>query len=131
MLAIQYNSLPFANVEDLGDFFKTNLPEMTKLRSMIEACKLMTDLPSKKVLLTVAQGERIYKITFLSPGIHNIPIGWFVYIPQQRRLDFYISDSPVIPIIQWKGKKIEFKNYPMIYDRMGFDDMFIRIVNII
>lgn len=131
MLPIWYNSLPFAEVEDLGDFFKTNLPEMSKVRSLLEASKLMTDLPSKKVVLTVAQGERIYKLTFLSPGIHNIPLGWLVYIPQQRRLDFYISDNPTFPVIQWKGKKVEFKNYPLIYDRMGFDDMFIRVVNII
>lgn len=131
MLPTMYNMIPFGLVEDLGDFFKTNLPEMNRVKGILEASKLMLNLPSKKIRLEVAQGERVYKYTFLSPGIHDIPLGWIVYVPQSRQLDVYLPDSPSIPIIQWKGKKVEFKNYPVLYDRLGFDSLFDRIINLI
>lgn len=122
---------PFGLVEDLGDFFKTNLPEMSKVKGLLEASKLMLNLPPKKIILEVAQGERVYKYTFLTPGIHDIPLGWMVYIPQSRRLDIYLADNPSFPIIQWKGKKVEFKNYPMLYDMLGFDTLFSRVTNLV
>ena len=131
MLPVNYNMYPFALVEDLGDFFRTNLPEMPKVKGILEASKLMLDLPPKKIQLQVAEGARCYKYIFLTPGIHNIPLGWIVYVPQNRQLDVYLSDSPNFPIIQWKGKKVEFKNYPSLYDRLGFDTLFDKVVNII
>lgn len=130
MLPINYNMYPFALVQDLGDFFKTNLPEMTKVKGILEACKLMLNLPPKKISLEVAEGQRFYKYTFFSPGIHDIPLGWIVYVPQNRQLDVWLPDMPA-PLAQWKGKKIEFKNYPILYDRLGFDSLFDRVINLI
>lgn len=132
MLPTRYNYLVFGKVEDLTDFFKdSGLPEMSKVKGIYESSKLMLNLPTKKVILEVAEGERVYKFTFLTPGIHNIPFGWAVYIPQNRQLDIYLPESPEVPILQWKGKKVEFKNYPTLYDRLGFDSLFNRITNLI
>lgn len=132
MLPTRYNSLVFGRVEDLTDFFKdTGLPEMSKVKGIYEASKLMLNLPTKKVMLEVAEGERVYKFTYFTPGIHNIPLGWAVYLPQIRQLDIYLPEDPYVPILQWKGKKVEFKNYPELYNRLGFDSLFNRITNLV
>lgn len=130
MLPITYTRFPYAKVDDVGDFFKTNLPEMLKVKAIYEGSKLMLNLPSKKVALFVAEGERIYKYIFLSPGVNDIPFGYAFYLPLQKRLDLFV-DPPEMsaPIIQWRGKKVEFKNYPMLYDKVGFDALFNKISN--
>lgn len=131
MLPTHYNMYSYAVVKDPLDFFTTNLPEMAKVKALFNSCKLILELPPKKIILELAEGSRVYKYTFLTLGVNNIPFGWIIYIPEERRLDVYIPENPLIPILQWKGKKCEFKNYPMLYDRIGFDRLFDRFVNIL
>lgn len=129
MLNINYNQLNFALVTNLNDFFKTKLPEMTQVRSIYDNSKILFNIPGNSIQVMCAEGERIYKFIILSPGVQKIPIGWFVYIPGQKRLDLYTPENPMIPMIQWKNKKPAFKNYSTFLDRVGFDKLFDKIIN--
>ena len=132
MLPTYYNALAFAGVTDLGDFYKTKLPEMDKVKALMNNAKLLFNLPQNKILLQVSQEERIYKYILLSPDVHEFVLGFFVYIPQERRLDLYDgSDGGVLPIIQWKGKKAVWKNYSTLLDMVSFPQLFSRLVNVI
>ena len=129
MLNTNYNLLNFALVTDLNNFFKTKLPEIIQIKSIIDNSKILFNLTSNNIQLLCAEGERVYKFIILSPGVNKIPIGWFVYIPGQKRIDLYTPDSPLIPLIQWKNKKPVFKNYMPILDRAGLDKLFEKIIN--
>lgn len=131
MLNTSYNYMTFAKVTDLADLMKSNLPEMTKVKGLIDNSKILFDLPTNRVLLEVSQGDRVYKITLLTPDVNKYPFGWLIYLPLQNRLDLYSSDSPSIPIIQWKSKKAVFKNYTTLLDRAGLDRIFDKLINII
>lgn len=131
MLSTSYNYYSFAVVQDQADLFKSNLPEIPKLRSIIDNSKVLFSLPSNKVILEVAEGEQAYKITLLTPGVEKIPIGFMVYLPSQRRLDIYTTDNTTIPIIQFKGRKVAFSNVSMLLERAGFSKLFERLSNIL
>lgn len=128
-----YNHLVFARVKDLANFYKDNasLPETPKLRGLIDNSKLLFSLPSNRVALEVVEGERIYRISLMSPDVNRLVFGWLVYIPQNRQLEIYTPDDPNIPLIQFKSKKAVFKNYSTLLDRAGLDTIFSKLYNVL
>jgi len=128
MLNTNYNLLQFSAVGNLPSFFREKLSEITKIKSIYENTKMLFNLPPDRLKLFVAEGERVYKIIFFTPDIHKYPIGWFVYLPLQSRLDLYEANSPDIPFIQWKNKKPVFKNYSELLSFAGADKLFNRVV---
>ena len=131
MLSTYYNRLNFALVQDQVDLYKQRLPEMPKVKSLVDNSKLLFSLPSDRVELFVAEGERVYKINLLMPDINKYLFGWIIYIPDNRQLDIYTSDNPTIPLIQYKGKKVAFKNYSTILDKAGLDKLFEKLYNVL
>lgn len=129
MLSTYYNRLNFALVEDLPDLYHSGLPESQKIKNVIENCKSLFKLSPDRVVLEVSEGDRVYKVSLLSPDINKVPFGWFVIVPLQKQLDLYSADSPWSPVAQWKNKKIAFKNYSMLFDRAEIEKTFDRIVN--
>ena len=114
MLSISYNEFPFALVENQVDFYMASgtLPEVGKVRSIVDAARLLFKLPPNKIKLYVAEGSRIYKIELYPPqGSFKIPFGWIVYMPKEKRLDMYDAKTPDEPIIQWKNKKLAYASY--------------------
>lgn len=129
LLDISYNSLPFSDIKDNTDFFNTKLPEMITVKALYGNIKLSLKVPEGRLLIQCSEEGRIYKFIVLSNDIYKYPIGWFVYLPLQKRLDVYTQDNPYLPFIQWKNKKPVFKNYDSLLDRAGIDKVFINVVN--
>ena len=128
MLDISYNALQYSKVVDLNNFYREKLPEILKIKAMIENSKLLFGLSSNRVILEIAEGQRIYRITFLNTDVNKNPFGYLVYIPQQHRLDIYSIDSGT-PLIQWKNRKPVFKSYGLLLDKAGLDKIFNKILN--
>lgn len=131
LLDLTYNGYLFSGVKDINSLFKENLSEMKVVKGLYNAMKLCFNLPGDRITMEVAEGERIYKYTVLTPDIYKYPLGWFVYIPKEKRLDFYSQDSPNLPLIQWKGKKPVWKGYADILDRAKMDKIFSNIINVL
>ena len=87
-------------------------------------------MPQSKVKLSVAQGARIYKFDISNPKqIKDQIIAAIYYLPELNRVDLYdYMISPDIPLIQWRNKKVVFKNYSMLADMAGYDKLFQPIV---
>lgn len=131
MLNNNYLYEPFSVVKDLGDFYLSGLPEMTKVKLLVENVKLLFHLPQDRVEVSVSNEDRYYKITLLTKDINKIPFGMIYYMPLLKRLDIYSADSPQIPLIQWQSKKPVFKNYSMLLDTAGLDTLFKKLINVI
>lgn len=128
---ITYNMLEFADIKNPTDFFKTGDPkEMIPLRTLYNNTRLLWGLGADQILLSVAQGQVVYKLTLFMKNKRNI-FGCLVYIPGQRRLDLYTSESPLIPLIQWKKQKVVNKTYPLILELAGIEKMFSRLVSVL
>ena len=131
MLGIGYLSYNYSRVTNLNNFYKENLPETYKIRSLIEGIKLLFGLPQSNIIVDVAEGERVYKITLLNTDVHKIPFGYFVFLPLERRLDAYDYNNPTFPMIQWKGKKIAYNGLSLFLDKAGVSGVFTKLVNVI
>lgn len=129
MLNTNYNYSQWAMVEDLNDFYKAQLPEIPRVKGIVEACKSMFKIPPKCVTLEVAIGERFYRILASANDIYNTPFCMLVYSPEYKQLDLYDANSSSVPLIQWYERKVAFKSYPLLYDVIGFEKLFSRIVN--
>ncbi len=129
MLNTSYNYSRWAPVEDLEDFYRANLPEIPRVKGIINACRTLFKVPPKCVTLEVAVGERYYRILACMNDPYNTPFCMLVYCPEYKQLDLFDARSRTVPLIQWKERKVAFKNYPPLYDVVGFEKLFSSIVN--
>ena len=133
MLDYSYSySYQFAQVEKLSEFYKdsSKLQETIKIRAIVDGIRNSFKVPQSKVKLSVAQGARIYKFDISNPKqIKDQIIAAIYYLPELNRVDLYdYMISPDIPLIQWRNKKVVFKNYSMLADMAGYDKLFQPIV---
>lgn len=131
MLSIGYKDLEFALVKNLTEFYMTSseLPEVTKVRQVVDASRLLFKLPMPRVKLYVSQGDHIYKVELYSPtGTVKLPFAWVIYIPKERRLDILSIDNPDMPILQWKNKKLVFANCSDLFKFAQIERLFQGIV---
>ena len=131
MLSLEYQYLSFAQVENLANFYKGNQPEIPKLKLIVENIKLLFRIPSTCISVEVAEGERVYKVGLTLPGVGKISLGYFVYLPNERRLDAYSSDNPGVPLLQWKQKKLVYSGCSSLLDRIGISSLFGNIINVL
>lgn len=131
MLSLRYNALNFALVTDTADFYRTQLKEVTRIHAIIDSIKMLFHVPGNAIKLFVAEGERVYKIIFYSSSLDKVPLGWFVYLPLEERIDLYDSvQSSEIPYIQWKNKKPVFKNFAGLLDTVHIERLFDSIIKV-
>ena len=128
MLSLNYNNLQFSTVVNNVDLFKEKLPEITKIRSMVDAIRLLFNISSDRVKIQVAEGKRVYKLILQLPNVHKTIFGWFVYMPEQKRLDLYDAINPEIPYMQWNNKNLVFKSYSSLLNLLKIDKLLNKIV---
>lgn len=130
MLNLNYKLLNFSTVENLNEFYKETLPEILKIKGMIEACKILYSISQSRIILSVAEGERVYRIQLLTSGANKSIFGTLVYLPLDKRLDLY-GYSTEVPIIQWKNKKVVFSNMETLLELAKVDKVFSNIINVL
>ena len=98
---------------------------------MVDSIKMLFHVPGNAIKIMVAEGERIYKILFYSTSLDKVPLGWFVYLPLEDRLDLYdASLSTEMPYLQWKNKKTAFKNFAGLLDAVHVERLFDSVVKV-
>lgn len=131
MKGYDYSNLSFAEIKNPPVFFKdTGLPEVSKVRSLYDAAKVVFNLPGHCVRLFMAEGYRIYRINLHDVSAKKPLLGWMIYSPTERRLDIFTTDNSMEPIIQFVDKKVTAKGYPLLLEKLGFEKLFVRLVSI-
>lgn len=128
MLNLNYKLLNYSIVEDYDAFYRESLPEIIKIKSIIESGKTLFSLSQNRVILSIAEGERVYKIEFLTSGANKSVFGTLYYMPTLKRLDLYGYNTEY-PLIQWKNKKVSYTSYETLFDMAKIDKCFDKIVN--
>ena len=130
MLNLNYKLLNYSQVSDYDSFYKEALPEVLKVKGAIEACKILYSMSNNRIILSVAEGERVYKIDLLTSGANKSIFGTLIYMPLDKRLDLYGYDTN-IPLIQWKNKKVVFNNLETLLELAKADKIFSNIINVL
>lgn len=124
---ITYLALQFAEIKNPTLYFKDGgtLDEMAKLRTLYNNIRLVWSLGPGELGIALGEGgalgeQKIYKFT-LSKG--KIIFGFLIYIPGLRRIDLYTSENVNLPMIQWVKRKIVYKTYPVILEKLGIEKL--------
>lgn len=128
MLNLNYKLLNYSQVTDYDSFYKETLPEILKVKQIIENCKILFSLPQSRVRLYVAEGERTYKIELLTSGANKSVFSTLMYMPLDKRLDLFGYDD-YTPLIQWKNKKVAYTSYETVFDLAKIHKCFDNIIN--
>jgi hypothetical protein len=125
MLPLVYNAAQYGIVQKPNDLFRElgTSSESIKVKQLYDAAKLIFGVSS--IQIEIAQGESIYKYSVLDGTYQKNIIGYFFYMPKTRRLDIWVSGE-LMPLIQFKGKSVVFKNYSAFLDKIGLEKLFDR-----
>lgn len=131
MLSTDYLGLKFALVKDPGKMFKEDKGiEMIKVKSIFDASKLLFNINNNTIKLEVSETGNVYKYTIISPDHKKSILGYMYYIPKDRRLDIW-AEGEAAPTLQFKVRTAVTKNYSGLLDRVGLENLFARVVNLL
>ena len=131
MLGIDYMGLNYLDIGDPMVFFKdiNNKNESLKLKSMFESIRSVFNITTS-LKLQVAEGQKVYKYIICTSDYRKTPIGFAIYIPEQRRLDIWNVGEP-LPFVQYKVRTTVFRNYSLLLGQAGLDKLFDRMVSVL
>lgn len=130
MLNLSYQTKAFSLVAKPVDLFKElgSSSESIKVKLIYDTAKSI--FGTNSVLIEISEGDNIYRYNILSSDYKKQPLGYFVYIPKERRLDVWITGE-MLPLLQYKGKTIVFKNFSGFLDKIGLNKLFDRFSGIL
>lgn len=123
---ITYLNLEFSDIKNPLDFFQTggSVSEMGLLKTLYNNIKLTWKIENNDIKMSLSTVNKVYRFTLLNK--RNI-FGFLIYIPDQKRIDLYTSENLQIPLIQWKKRKIVYKTYPLLLEKLGIEKLLEKI----
>ena len=79
----------YSRIIDKLAFFNGKIPESKKIRLMIDKIKFLFNITDNQITIDTIVGERIYKINMLRNDGKKDMFGFFVYIPNEKRVDVW------------------------------------------
>ena len=117
-------------VLDKEDFFRSGLPEMHSLKSLISVSSRLFKIPTTNIILSVLDdAPRVYCLTLLDTSVKKLPFGKIYYLPLQKKLEVYDMENPSVPLHVWVKKKIQFSRTSALQQRTETHKSFEPLVN--
>lgn len=117
-------------VFDREDFFRSGLPEMHSLKSLINVASRLFKIPTTNIILSVVDDiPRVYCLTLLENSVQKLPFGKIYYLPLQKRLEVYDMENPSVPLHVWIKKKIQYSRTSMLQQKTETHKSFDPLVN--
>lgn len=129
-LDFSHSMMSATTVFDRNDFFRSGLPEMHSLKSLINVASRLFKIPSTNIILSVLDDvPRVYCLTLLESSVQKLPFGKIFYLPLQKRLEVYDMENPNIPLHVWIKKKIEYSRTSLLQQKTETHKSFDALVN--
>lgn len=117
-------------VFDKDDFFRSGLPEMHSLKSLINVASRLFKIPTTNIILSVVDEiPRVYCLTLLETSVQKLPFGKIYYLPLQKRLEVYDMENINTPLHVWVKKKIQFSRTSMLQQKTETHKCFDSLIN--
>lgn len=131
-LDFSHSMMSSTTVFDKDDFFRSGLPEMHSLKSLINVASRLFKIPTTNIILGVLDDvPRVYTLTLLETSVQKLPFGKIMYLPLQKRLEIYDMENPNIPLHVWIKKKIEFSRTSVLQQKTETHKSFDPLINTI
>lgn len=122
-----YFGLPEKIVEDKEDFYKSGIPEATKIRNIITTAQRLFVTSSRNIQLFIIEGG-CYKIRVYGSGTGKSLISTLYYIPKEYRIDMYDGTSMESPLFVWSQKQCVVKNVGTVLSALKVDTLLMPLV---
>lgn len=119
---VTYLQLKFADIKDPIQYFKVGRNE---LRLLYNNIKLIWGLGNHELAMALSENQEIYRFSMINK---RTIFGFVIYIPKLRRIDLYTSENVNIPLIQLKGRKVVYRNYPLLFEKMGLEKILEKLI---
>ena len=117
-------------VTDKDDFFRSGLPEMYSLKSLMNVASRLFKIPVNNVVLSVVDdATRVYCFTLLEANVNKLPFGKIYYLPLQKRLDLFDMEDLYTPLHVWVKKKIEFSRTSILQQKSESHRVYDPLIN--
>ena len=117
---ITYLRLNFSVIPNINNSFKNN----TQLKILYNNIKLVWGLNSSEIIPSISEINNVFKFSLKSG---NTIFGFVIYIPEQKRIDIYSSENLQVPLVQVKNKKIVYKTYPLLLEKLGIEQLISKL----
>lgn len=122
-----YFGLPEKMIEDKDDFYKSGIPEATKIRNIITTAQRLFVTPSRNIGLSIIEGG-CYKISVYGSGTKKSLISTLYYIPKEYRLDVYDGEGLEVPLFVWSQKQCVVKNVGTVLGALKVETLLMPLV---
>ena len=120
------------SIVDKEDFFRSGLPEMTSLKSLMTVASRVFKIPTTGIVLGVLDDmPRVYCISLFESASLKVSLGKIFYLPVQKRLEIYDLENSSVPLYMWIKKKIQFSRTSTLEQRVESHKIFNALVNAI
>lgn len=126
--SLDYLGLPSKYIEDKDDFYRSGIPEASKIRNLITTCQRLFIAPSSGINLYLLGEKDIYAIEVFD---HKTLVCKLYYLPKQLRLDFFDGGDLSTPLFMWKSKKCVYKNIPISLDKTKAESLLLPLLSIL
>lgn len=131
MLNLRYLQVQYAEVKGGS---KDLLLIQGKVDSGVSKARLMLENLKKtygnwEVKLYIAESDNIYK--FIITKGKKYEIGSLYYIPKDRRLDIWDTTYGPAPLVQFRARKVEYKQYSPLLEGSGIEKLWDRLSSIL
>ena len=129
-LNFSHVQLPTTPVQDKDDFFRSGLPEMPTIKSLINVTSRLFKIPTTHVILSVVEEiERVYCITLLDNSVQKLPFGKLYYMPLLKRFEVYDMENINVPLHVWIKKKLEFTRTSILQQKAETHKSYLALIN--
>lgn len=114
-------------VQDTANFMSSGLPEITRVKSLMAACKQVFKLNNNMLQLNILD-NRVYEIDIFNDNKKSQILGKIYYLPLKKQLDVYDMTSEY-PCISWINRRIQVFQFSGLISKMKIDALFQPLVN--
>lgn len=127
-----HSQMNATTVFDREDFFRSGLPEMSSLKSLVNVASRIFKIPTSNIILGVLDDiPRVYCLTLLETSVQKLPFGKIFYLPLQKRLEVYDMENTAVPLHVWVKKKIQYSRTSLLEQKVDSHKGFEPLVNTI
>lgn len=123
-----YFGLPEKMVEDKDDFYKSGIPEATKIRNIITTAQRLFVTSSRNISLSIIEGSCYKMCVYGSAGTNKSLISTLYYIPKEYRLDIYDGSGLETPLFVWSQKQCIIKNVGSVLGALRVETLLMPLV---
>ena len=114
-------------VKNTNDFMNSGLPEIPKLKSLMNACKTVFKIGNNMMQLNFLE-NRVYEIDIFTDSKKQSILGKIYYLPLKKQLDVYDMTNDY-PCISWTNRKVNILQFSGLVSKMKIESLFQPLVN--